>query len=54
MKTKEINGGRKTLRIAKTVEEDGITIRPVVVVTTKISGEKKDIEMIITNDTTYP
>jgi alpha-L-glutamate ligase-like protein len=51
---KKLMEDEKTLRIAKTVEEDGITIRPVVVVTTKISGEKKDIEMIITNDTTYP
>jgi alpha-L-glutamate ligase-like protein len=44
----------KILRIAKTVEEDGIVIRPVVLITTKISGDTKDIEMIITDNTTYP
>lgn len=42
------------LRIARTIEEDGVVIRPVVVVEAKISGEKKDIEMIIMDDITYP
>jgi hypothetical protein len=51
---KKLTEDEKILRIAKTVEEDGIVIRPVVVVTTKISGDKKDIEMIITDDMTYP
>lgn len=44
----------KILRIAKTIEEDEIVIRPVVVITTKISGDTKDIEMIITDNTTSP
>ncbi len=51
---KKLTEDEKILRIAKTVEEDGVIIRPVVVVTTKISGDKKDIEMIITDDMTYP
>jgi alpha-L-glutamate ligase-like protein len=42
------------LRIAKTVEEDGVVIRPVVSVRVKISGEKKDFDMIITDNITYP
>ncbi len=42
------------LRIAKTVEEDGVIIRPVVSVRVKISGEKKNFDMIITDDITYP
>jgi alpha-L-glutamate ligase-like protein len=45
---------KNILRIAKTVEEDGVVIRPVVPITIKISGERKDIDMIITNDITYP
>jgi len=42
------------LRIARTVEEDGVIIRPVVSVRVKISGEKKEFEMIITDNITYP
>jgi alpha-L-glutamate ligase-like protein len=42
------------LRIARTVEEDGVIIRPVVSVRVKISGEKKEFEMIITENITYP
>jgi hypothetical protein len=45
---------KNILRIARTVEEDGVVIRPVVPITIKISGERKDIDMIITNDITYP
>lgn len=45
---------KNTMRIARTVEEDGVIIRPVVFVKSKISGEIKDIEMIISEDTTYP
>ncbi len=44
----------KILRIAKTIEEDKVVIRPVVVITTKISGDIKDIEMIITDNMPYP
>jgi alpha-L-glutamate ligase-like protein len=42
------------LRIAKTVEEDGVVIRPVVSIRVKISGEKKTFDMIITDNITYP
>jgi len=42
------------VRIAKTVEENGIVIRPVVLITAKISGDTKDIEMIITDNMPYP
>ncbi len=41
-------------RIARVIEDGNISIRPVVEVKIKISGEVKDIEMIITNDSTYP
>lgn len=41
-------------RIARTVEEDGVKIRPVIEVKIKISGDVKNIEMIITNESTYP
>ncbi len=51
---KKLTEDSNILRIAKTVEEDGITIRPVVLLTIKISGEQKEVEMIISNDTTYP
>jgi len=42
------------LRIAKTIEEDGVVIQPVVSVRVKISGEKKTFDMIITDNITYP
>lgn len=42
------------LRIARTVEEDGVVIRPVVTLSVKISGEKKEIDMIISDDIPYP
>lgn len=51
---KKLTEDENILRIAKTVEEDGIIIRPVVSVRVKISGEKKNFEMIITDDITYP
>ena len=41
-------------RIAKVMENEEITIRPVVEVKIKISGEIKDIEMIIVTDNPYP
>ena len=41
-------------RIARVIEDGNISIRPVVEVKIKISGEVKNIEMIITNDSTYP
>jgi alpha-L-glutamate ligase-like protein len=51
---KKLTEDENILRIAKTVEEDGVIIRPVVSVRVKISGEKKNFEMIITDNITYP
>ena len=48
-----IIGHPDILRVAKIVEEGAIKIRPVIHVHTKIASEEKDIEMVITEDTTY-
>jgi hypothetical protein len=52
--SERLTGVENILRIAKTVEEDGVVIRPVVSIKVKISGEKKNFEMIITDNITYP
>jgi alpha-L-glutamate ligase-like protein len=41
-------------RVAKIFEEDSVTIRPVIEVRIRISGEIKTIEMIIANNSIYP
>ena len=41
-------------RVAKIVEEDGVYIKPVIEVKTKISGEIKDIEMVVQDNITSP
>lgn len=48
-----ITGHQDILRVAKIVEEGAIKIRPVICVHTKIASEEKDIEMVVTEDTTY-
>jgi alpha-L-glutamate ligase-like protein len=53
-KGKEIVKHEDILRLAKVVEEGRINIRPVIKITVKISGEVKDIEVIITDDIIYP
>jgi alpha-L-glutamate ligase-like protein len=51
---KEMFNNKIFKRVARVVEENGVKIRPVVDVKTKISGEIKDIEMIIIEDSIYP
>ncbi len=41
------------IRLAKIIEDGKIVVRPVIIVKVKISGEIKDLEMIITDDTTH-
>ena len=41
------------IRLAKIIEDGKIVVRPVIIVKIKISGEIKDVEMIITDDTTH-
>jgi alpha-L-glutamate ligase-like protein len=53
-KGKDIVKHEDILRLAKVVEEGKINIRPVIEITVKISGEVKDIEVIITDDIIYP
>ncbi|HOR05949.1 MAG TPA: sugar-transfer associated ATP-grasp domain-containing protein, partial [Candidatus Dojkabacteria bacterium] len=48
-----IIGHPDILRVAKIVEEGTIKIRPVICVHTKIANEEKEIEMVVTEDTTY-
>lgn len=48
-----IIGHPDILRVAKIVEEGAIKIRPVIYVHTKIANEEKEIEMVVTEDTTY-
>jgi len=48
-----IIGHPDILRVAKIVEEGIIKIRPVICVHTKIASEEKEIEMVVTEDTTY-
>ena len=40
-------------RLAKIIEDGKIVVRPVIIVKIKISGEIKDVEMIVTDDTTH-
>jgi alpha-L-glutamate ligase-like protein len=53
-KGKEIVKHEDILRLAKIVENGKITVRPVIKITIKISGEVRDIEAIITDDIIYP
>jgi hypothetical protein len=52
--SKELLQDPNIKRIARTIDEQVINIRPVVEVRIKISGEVKSVEMIITDDITYP
>jgi alpha-L-glutamate ligase-like protein len=42
------------IRLAKIIEDGQIVVRPVIIIKMKISGEIRDIEMIVTEDTTHP
>jgi len=41
------------IRLAKIFEDGKIVVRPVIIVKIKISGEVRDLEMIVTEDTTH-
>ena len=48
-----INDHVGIIRLAKIIEDGKIVVRPVIIVKIKISGEIKDVEMIVTDDTTH-
>jgi len=52
--SKELLQDPNIKRIARTIDEQIINIRPVIEVRIKISGEIKSVEMIITDNITYP
>jgi hypothetical protein len=41
------------IRLAKIFEDGQIVVRPVIIVKVKISGEIRDLEMIVTEDSTH-
>lgn len=47
-------GKTNIIRLAKIFEDGKIVVRPVIIVKVKISGEIRDLEMIVTDDTTHP
>jgi len=51
---KNIVKNKDILRLAKIVEDGKINIRPVIKIVVKISGDIKDIEVVLTDDIIYP
>lgn len=51
--SKNTTGNGYIIRLAKIFEDGKIVVRPVIIVKVKISGEIRDLEMIVTEDTTH-
>ena len=51
--SKNSTGSEYIIRLAKLIEDGKIVVRPVIIVKIKVSNEIKDLEMIITEDTTH-
>lgn len=51
--SKNSMGNDYIIRLAKIFEDGKIVVRPVIMIKVKISGEIRDIEMILTEDTTH-
>jgi alpha-L-glutamate ligase-like protein len=52
--SKNATGNEYIIRLAKILEDSKIVVRPVIIVKVKISEEVRDLEMIVTEDTTHP
>lgn len=51
--SRNTTGSSYIIRLAKIFEDGKIVVRPVIIVKVKISGEIRDLEMIVTEDTTH-